>query len=191
MLPLNDDDGEDHHASKFDPHIWLDFNNAQKMADNIATALVKIDSRNSDFYLKNAAGYKNKLAELDNRFSAELTGCQNRTILHAGHWAFAYLANKYGLKYYSVYNVSADSEPEPQKIMTMIQQIRDMKVSHIYFENLINPRLAETIAGETGVGLLKMSNGHAISKEEMARGVSFVSLMEENLINLKKGMRCR
>lgn len=194
MLPLtgNDkDEDEDHHSSKFDPHIWLDFSNAQKMADNIAAALVKIDQSHSDYYLKNAAEYKNKLAALDNKFRTGLAGCKNRTILHAGHWAFAYLANKYGLKYYSVYNVSADSEPEPQKIMALIQQIKDAKVRYIYSEDLINPRLAETISRETGVGLLKLNNGHAVSKAQISRGVSFLSLMEENLVNLKRGMQCR
>jgi zinc transport system substrate-binding protein len=191
MLPLTNRGGEDNHSSKFDPHIWLDFNNAQKMVDNIAAALVKIDSRNSDYYLKNAAGYKSKLAALDNKFRTGLTGCKSRTILHAGHWAFAYLANRYGLEYFSAYNVSADSEPEPQKIMTLIQQIRDTKAPYIYSEDLINPRLAQMIAREAGVSLLKLNNGHTISKAEMARGVSFLTLMEDNLVNLKKGMQCR
>jgi zinc transport system substrate-binding protein len=192
MLSLTGNDEEDHHhSSKFDPHIWLDFNNARKMADNIAAALVKIDPRHSDYYLKNAAEYKDKLTALDNKYRMELTGCKNRTILHAGHWAFANLANKYGLKYYSVYNVSADSEPEPQKIMALIQQIKDTKVRYIYYEDLINPRLAETISRETGAGLLKINNGHTVSKTEISGGVSFPSLMEENLANLKKGMQCR
>ena len=193
MLPLTGSDLEDHHnhSSKFDPHIWLDFNNARKMADNIAAALVKIDSRHSDYYLKNAAEYKNQLAALDNKFRIGLTGCKSRTILHAGHWAFAYLANRYGLKYYSVYNVAADSEPEPQKIMELIQQIKDTKAPFIYYEDLINPRIAEIIAQETGAGLLRLNNGHTISKAEMSRGISFLSLMEENLDNLKRGMQCR
>lgn len=192
MLPLNDYDSDGHqHESKFDPHIWLDFNNMQKMADNIATALIKVDPRNSDYYLKNAAEYKEKLADLDNKFKTELSVCKNRTILHAGHWAFAYLANKYNLKYYSVYNVSADSEPQPQKIIELIQQIKDSKVRYIYYEELMNPRLAETIAKETGAGLLKLNNGHTVSKAEMSAGVSFLSLMETNLANLRKGMQCR
>ncbi|MEN6374146.1 MAG: zinc ABC transporter substrate-binding protein [Smithella sp.] len=193
MLPLAGHDDEDahHHASKFDPHIWLDFSNAQKMVDNIASALVKIDQRHSDYYLKNAAEYKNKLTALDNRFRSELTGCKSRTILHAGHRAFSYLANRYGLKYYSTYNVSADSEPEPQKIIALIQQIKATQTRYIYSEDLINPRLAETIAKETGAGLLKLNNGHTVSKVDISGGVSFLSLMEENLINLKKGLQCR
>jgi zinc transport system substrate-binding protein len=159
--------------------------------DNIAAALVKSDPQNSDYYLKNAAGYKNKLSDLDNKFRTGLTGCKSRTILHAGHWAFAYLARRYDLEYLSVYNVSADSEPEPQKIMELIQKVKDTKAPYIYSEDLINPRLAEMIAKETGAGLLKLNNGHTISKEEMSRGVSFISLMEDNLINLKRGMHCR
>ncbi len=193
MLPLAGHDDEDghHHASKFDPHIWLDFSNAQKMVDNIAAALVKIDQRHSDYYLKNAVEYKNKLTALDNRFRSELTGCKSRIILHAGHRAFSYLANRYGLKYYSVYNVSADSEPEPQKIIALIQQIKTTKTRYIYSEDLINPRLAEMIAKETGAGLLKLNNGHTVSKADISGGVSFLSLMEENLVNLKKGLQCR
>lgn len=196
MLPLsgnheNEEEAGHHHASKFDPHVWLDFSNAQKMADNIASALIKIDQRNSGYYLKNAAEYKNKLASLDNKFRTELTGCKSRTILHAGHRAFAYLANRYGLKYYSAYNASADSEPGPQKIMALIRQIKDTKTSYIYYEDLMNPRLAQTIAKESGAGLLKLHNGHTVSKADLSRGISFPSLMEENLVNLKKGLQCR
>jgi zinc transport system substrate-binding protein len=195
MIPLskdNDHEGKDHHHfTKFDPHIWLDFSYAQKMADNIASALVKIDSSHSDYYLKNAAEYKNKLAALDNKFRRELTDCKSRTILHAGHSAFAYLANRYNLEYYSVYNISADSEPEPQKVMELIQKIKKTKTRYIYFDELINPRMAETIARETGAGILKLNNGHSISKDDLSHGVSFFSLMEENLVNLKKGLQCR
>jgi zinc transport system substrate-binding protein len=55
---------------------------------------------------------------------------------------------------------------------------------------MINPRLAQTIAKETGAGLLKLNNGHDISKADVKNGESFISLMEKNLINLKKGMKC-
>ena len=53
LLPLNEEGEEqENHVSKFDPHIWLDMDNAQKMVDNIAAAFIKKDSRNSDYYLK-------------------------------------------------------------------------------------------------------------------------------------------
>jgi zinc transport system substrate-binding protein len=191
LLPLIDGDEHEKHISKFDPHIWLDLDNAQKMVDNIATAFVKKDSRNSDYYLKNAQEYKIKLIALDQRYRTELVKCQTKTILHAGHWAFAYLAKKYNLIYVAASNVTADAEPTPQKIVSLIEQVKAKNIPYIYYEDLVAPRLAQTIAQETGAGLLKLSNGHDISKKDMKSGLSFISLMEDNLNTLKKGMQCR
>lgn len=191
LMPLNEE-GEEHknHVSKFDPHIWLDMDNAQKMVDNIAAAFIKKDSRNSDYYLKNAHNYKLKLIALDQLYRAELTGCKTKTVLHAGHWAFAYLAKKYNLNYIAAYNVSADAEPSPQKMINLLQQVKSQRVAYIYYESMINPRLAQTIARETGAGLLKLNNGHDVSKADIKSGETFISLMEKNLTNLKKGLQC-
>jgi zinc transport system substrate-binding protein len=191
LMSLNEE-GEEHknHVSKFDPHIWLDMDNAQKMVDNIAAAFIKKDSRNSDYYLRNAHNYKLKLIALDQRYRTELTKCKTKTVLHAGHWAFAYLAKRYNLNYIAAYNVSADAEPSPQKMVTLIEQVKRQGVTYIYYEEMINPRLAKMIARETGAGLLKLNNGHDVSKADIKSGESFISLMEKNLTNLKKGMRC-
>ena len=154
------------------------------------TAFIKKDSRNSDYYLKNAHDYKIKLIALDQRYRTELTGCKTKTLLHAGHWAFAYLAKKYNLNYIAAYNVSADAEPSPQKMVALIEQVKQERVPCIYYEDMINPRVAKMIAKETGAGLLKLNNGHDVSKSDIQSGASFISLMEKNLINLKKGMQC-
>jgi len=193
LITLNqeeDHNEHDEHISGFDPHIWLDMDNAQKMVDNIAAAFIKKDPRNSDYYLKNAHDYKAQLTAIDQRYRIELTRCKTKTILHAGHWAFAYLAKRYNLKYIAAYNVLANAEPSPQKIVTLVQQVKTEKVPYIYYESMINPRLAKMIAEETGAGLLKLNNGHDVGSTEMKKGVSFISIMENNLTNLKKGMRC-
>lgn len=191
MLPAAETDEGDLHPSKFDPHIWLDFNNAQKMVDNITAAFIQKDARNGDFYRKNALDYKFRLAALDKKYREGLTGCRTKVILHAGHWAFAYLANRYNFSYEAASNVSADSEPSPQKILHLITQVKTRKIPYIYYEDLIAPRLAQTIAQETGAGLLKLHNGHGISKEDIKMGKSFLTLMEDNLTNLKLGMQCQ
>ncbi|MGA2781055.1 MAG: zinc ABC transporter substrate-binding protein [Smithella sp.] len=191
LLPLNEEEEEqNHHVSRFDPHIWLDMDNAQKMVDNITTAFIKKDSRNSDYYLKNAHNYKLKLIALDQRYRTELTKCKTRTILHAGHWAFAYLAKRYNLNYIAAYNVSADAEPSPQKMVALVEQVKKERAPCIYYEEMINPRLGQMIARETGAGLLKLNNGHDVSKADIKSGETFISLMEKNLTNLKKGLQC-
>ncbi len=178
------------HAAKLDPHIWLDFDNAQKMIDNITKAFIRKDPKNSAFYEQNAREYKLRLIDLDKKYREQLSNCRTRTILHAGHWAFAYPASRYRLQYMAAYNISADAEPSPQQILMLIEKVKGQKLPYIYYEDLAAPRLAETIASETGAGLLKLSNGQDISKKDIQSGVSFVSLMERNLENLKKGMQC-
>ena len=178
-------------AAKFDPHIWLDFDNAQKMIDTIAGAFINKDPQNAETYKRNAQSYKTKLMDLDKEYREQLSNCKTRTVLHAGHWAFAYLAKRYHLEYMAAYNMSADAEPSPQQILTMMGEVKKQKLSYIYYEDLAAPRLAKTIAEETGAGLLKLNNGHDISKNDWQSGVSFIALMERNLVNLKKGMQCR
>lgn len=180
-----------HHEGGMDPHIWLDFANAQVMVDNIAEGLAVKDPANKEYYLANASAYKAKLADLDNRYREGLSGCAKRVFLHGGHFAFGYLANRYGLHYESAYAVNADSEPTPAKLASLVRQMRENGLKHVYAEELIDPRMAETISRETGATILMLHGAHNISKDDLARGVTFLSLMEQNLTNLRTGLQCR
>jgi zinc transport system substrate-binding protein len=61
----------------------------------------------------------------------------------------------------------------------------------IFYEELLNPRVAETIARETGAELLKLSAAHNVTRTEMEQGVTFIGIMEQNLNNLSRGLECR
>lgn len=185
-LPAN----HEQQTSRFDPHIWLDFANAQIIIDNITEAFINKDQKNSDYYKNNAREYKSRLSALDKKYRRGLTKCQSNTILHAGHWAFAYLAKRYKLKYIAAYSTSAEAEPLPENIFNLVEQTKKMKTPYIFYEDFIAPRLARTIAQETGAELLKLNNGHDISKNDIKKGVTFLNLMEENLLNLQKGLLC-
>lgn len=182
---------EHSHGQGMDPHLWLDFGNAQVMVDNILAGFTARDPNNAAWYTANAAGYKAKLKELDTRYRSELAACDKRIFLHGGHFAFGYLASRYGLHYESAYAVSADAEPSPAKIAHLIQRIRANGLRHIYTEELVEPRVADTIARETGATLLKLHGAHNISRDDLAAGVTFLSLMEGNLSSLKIGLQCR
>ena len=177
-------------TSRFDPHIWLDFANAQIIIDNITDAFINKDQKNSDYYKNNAREYKSRLSALDKKYRKALAKCQSDTILHAGHWAFAYLAKRYKLKYIAAYSTSAEAEPLPENIFNLVEQTKKMNTPYIFYEDFIAPRLAKTIAEESGAELLKLNNGHDISKNDIKKGVTFLNLMEDNLLNLQKGLSC-
>jgi zinc transport system substrate-binding protein len=186
-----DHDHEGNNGEGMDPHIWLDFANAQIMVDNILAGLIAKDPSHREYYTANAEAYKVKLRELDDRYRAGLSQCAKQIFLHGGHYAFGYLANRYGLKYESAYAVSANAEPSPAKIARLIQQIQQNNLHYIYTEELVEPRIADTISRETGATVLKLHGAHNISKKDLEAGATFLSLMEQNLKNLRIGLQCK
>jgi zinc transport system substrate-binding protein len=73
----------------------------------------------------------------------------------------------------------------------MVRQIRSSGVRYLFAEELLSPRLTETLANEAGVAVLKLHGAHNLGKDDLQRGVGFIGLMEQNLANLQKGLACR
>lgn len=180
-----------HQTGAVDPHIWLDFGNDRIIVDTILAAFIAKDPAGRDYYTAKATAYKDKLAVLDEQFKQGLSDCSKRDLLHGGHFAFGYLARRYGLRYQSAYAFNASAEPTAVKLAELVTLMRKNDLQHIYTEELLNPRVAETIARETGARLLKLNGAHNISKQDFDRGITFVTLMEDNLKNLRMGLRCR
>ncbi|HBG06174.1 MAG: zinc-binding protein [Geobacteraceae bacterium GWC2_58_44] len=193
LLPAPEADGHEaaheHEQGGRDPHVWLDLDNARLMAGNILAAMIARDPGNKAYYEQNAAGLTRDLAALDQRYRETLANSPKKVFLHGGHYAFGYLARRYGLRYVSASAVNADAEPTPSRLAELVKLMRRERLGYVYTEELLSPRVAETIARETGAKVLMLRAGHNLTRDEFERGVSFISLMEENLRNLKTGLQ--
>jgi zinc transport system substrate-binding protein len=185
------DHGDGHEHQGGDPHIWLDFDNARTMVTTILAGFAAKDPAHDALYRRNASLYQARLEELDRTYRAGLASCGTRTIIHGGHFAFGYLAKRYGLRYVSAFPPSGDSEPNARQMAAMVELIRSTGTGAIYYEELVSPRLADTLARETGTRLLLLNAAHNVNRDDLARGVTFPALMERNLENLRQGLRCR
>lgn len=181
----------EHEHGKYDPHIWLDFANARMMVENIRDGFVQKDPVNKAYYEKSTGEYIKSLQELDERYKDSLSQCRKNVFIHGGHFAFNYLSQRYGLHYISAYEGTPNAEPTTGKLIEMKRKIKEQNVHYIFYEELIEPRIANILAEETGVKPLKLNGAHNISKDEFQKGTSFIELMEENLANLKVGLECR
>lgn len=196
-ITMIEDKGHSHehshgHAHEIDPHIWLDFENAKKMVDQILDGFIKADPEHTDAYRKNAENYKSALTELDGRFKKELASCKTSYFIHGGHYAFGYLAKRYGLNYISAYHgFSPNTEPSAKRLSELIKKMKQHQTNYVFYEELISPKVAEVLSKETGAELLKLHAAHNLTKDEFTKGVTFLELMEGNLANLKKGLQCR
>ncbi len=197
--PAVSSDDHDHHEEHkehgdqkgMDPHIWLDFANAAHMVDAILAGFTAADPNNSTIYRKNAEALKVKLAALDVRFRKNLTSCATRALLHGGHYTFGYLAQRYNLEYHALSGISSDSEPSAERMIALVREIKTSGATYLFAEELLSPRLTETLAHEAGVGVLMLHGAHNLSRDDQSRNVSFFDLMERNLAQLRKGLQCR
>jgi len=181
----------DEPAGSLDPHIWLDFDNAKIMVKNILQAFQFKDSANRDSYQQKANDYSTKLTELDTSFKKELATCKGKEIVYGGHYAFGYLAKRYGLKYLAAQGVSPDAEPTANDLVKLVEQIKKDKIKYVFYEELTSPKIAETIAGETSAKLLLLNAAHNVSRDQLDQGFSFLDILKRDLDNLKVGLECR
>lgn len=177
-----------HHHGGVDPHVWLDPQNVMKEAAAVADALAKADPAHADAYRANAKKYQEELAALDKDMDAALSSLANKNLV-VSHEAFGYLAARYGLTQVGIMGVDADAEPTPERMAQLIEFIREHDVRTIYSEELVNPRLADAIAAETGavVRVLNPIEGLTVAQEKT--GYDYIKLQRENLATLTAGQQ--
>jgi len=181
----------DEPVGSLDPHIWLDFDNAKIMVKNIVQAFQLQDSANKDFYEQKANDYSGKLTELDALYKKTLATCKDKEIVYGGHYAFGYLARRYGLKYLAAQGVSPDAEPTANDLIKLVEQIRKDKIKYVFYEELTSPKIAETIAGETKARMLLLNAAHNVSRDQVDQGISFFDILKRDLDNLTVGLSCQ
>ncbi|HMM21003.1 MAG TPA: zinc ABC transporter substrate-binding protein [Selenomonadales bacterium] len=183
-----DEHGHDQHSGEHgDSHMWLDPVYAQQEVAAIANALAEADPANADYYRQNADRYTQELSRLDQEYRAALSGLPRREIV-VSHAAFGYLAARYNLTQRSIMGLAPDSEPTPDKMAQVVAFCREHNVKYIFFETLVNPKLSQTVARETGASLLVLNPIENLTQEEVNQGKNYLSLMRDNLANLKTAL---
>jgi len=173
-----------------DPHFWLDPILAQKIVDNIESGLAKADPADKTYFADHAAAYKSELALLDKDFTNGLAVCQSRSII-TSHAAFGYLAMRYNINVASIAGVSPDEEPSAAKLAELTRLIREKNIKYVFFESLVSPRLADTLANETGAKTAVFDPIEGISDEDQKQGKDYLSVQRENLAALRTALSCR
>lgn len=185
----HEENHEDEHT--FDPHIWLDFSNAAIMTDNIAKAFLNLFPSDSEIYLERAAKYKNDLNTWDEKYRQTLSDCLHHEIIYGGHYAFGYLAARYDLHYEAAQGFSPDAEPSAKDMISLSKQLKSENIDYIFYEEISSPKVAETIAAESGAKLLLLNAAHNLAKDDFESGLSFFDILDANLENLKVGLECK
>lgn len=174
----------DETEGSFDPHIWLDPTRLVRISELVSEDLAAADPANADAYRADTDALIDDLERLDGEFEEGLADCASRDIV-TSHEAFGYLAARYDLEQIGIAGLDPEAEPSPQRIAEVTDFVREHDVTTIFFETLVSPEVAETIANETGAKTAKLDP----LESPPDRG-DYLSAMRGNLKTLKKALRC-
>lgn len=143
---------EGHHHEGADPHAFQDLANAQIYVANIAKSLSEAAPEHAADFKASADKLIAEIAALDRQLKADLGAIpQEKRRVLTSHDAFHHFGRAYGIEFVSVQGLSTDAEPPVEDLVEVVRQARDSHLSAIFLENMSDPRLAETVAQESGV----------------------------------------
>jgi zinc transport system substrate-binding protein len=172
-----------------DPHVWLDPVEMQHIVSSVREALQLQDSAHERDFLRAEARYLDELRALDADYRNALMTCRSRIIVTA-HAAFGWLAKRYGLEQHAIAGISPDREPDPRRIADLAGLVRSQKVTTVFTEELVSPKIANTLAREAGVKTAVLDPIESIAKHKQRKGADYVSIMRENLETLRRALGC-
>jgi len=172
-----------------DPHAFQDVSNAEIYAANIRKGLSKADPAHAADFKANADRLIADMAALDKEVKAQFAAVpQERRRILTSHDAFAYFGKAYGIAFVAAQGISTEAEPTAQDLAKIVRQAREGHVSAIFLENMADPRLAETVAQESGVKMGGELYADALSGPD-GPAPDYLALIRYNVRQLLAAMR--
>ncbi len=176
-------------TAEYDEHVWTSPVNAIKITNAILAQLKEIAPANADVYQKNADAYCDNLKHLHHTFQSIVAHGKTDTLIFGDRFPFRYFAEEYGLSYWAAFpGCSAESEPGAKTVAYLIDQVKEEELSHIFYIEFSNQRIAKAIQEETGAKPLLFHSCHNVSRDELQQGVTYLDLMRQNAENLKEAL---
>ena len=179
-LPLHAATGQEEGLTA-DPHVWLDPVRYARIVKRVGSVLRRP---------ARAAAPMAQLRRLDRDYRTGLAHCARKEIV-TSHAAFGYLAQRYGLRQVAITGLTPESEPSARDLEDVVQVVRRTHATNVFFETLVSPRLAQTVAREVGAKTAILDPIEGLSPSEQSSGDTYFTLMRRNLANLRKALACR
>jgi zinc transport system substrate-binding protein len=168
-------------AGKTDPHVWLDPVLYERVIRRIGAALGRPGA---------AAALAAKVHRLDLDYRTGLAHCARHDLV-SSHAAFGYLAARYRLHQVPITGIDPESEPSPQRLASLSRLVNRLHIDTVFFERLVSPKLAQTVAREAGAKTAVLDPIEGLTPAEAKSGATYLSVMRQNLAQLRRVLGCR
>lgn len=171
-----------------DPHIWLSFENAKKMAETIADALSEIVPEKAEDFRARKDGFVGELAALQADYIEQTADLTDRTLV-VTHAAFGYLADEIGFTQVPIEGLGSETEPDAATMRRVIDFVKAHKIPVIYAAEALSPKTAETVSRETGATVRVLDPVENLDTARREAGEDYLSIMKRNLATLLEDRR--
>lgn len=189
-MQAEEEDTEDAEEAEMDEHVWTSVENASLITEAIALRLMELDPAHREDYRANADAYEAELAALHQEYLATIRSCPGKEILVGDRFPFRYLAKEYGLTYYAALpGCSEDAEVSAHTLAFLIDKAKAERLPVVFHIEFSNEQVADAIAEASGAKKLLLHSCHNLSAEELEAGCDYLSVMRDNLTNLKEALQ--
>ena len=177
---------------EYDEHIWLSIRNAEIMVKNIEKAIEQLDSDNAKVYQNNAENYIKKLDTLDKQYAKTIQNAKYKAILFGDRFPFRYMVDDYDLKYYAAFaGCSAETMAGFETVTFLAKKADELQLPVILTIENSDGRIAEAVKSNTtkkNQKILAMNSLQSVTKEQLADGITYLQVMQENLSVLSEAL---
>lgn len=185
---------EGHDHGTLDEHLWLSLHNAKAACEALAGALSKLDESGAESYTENAKAYIEKLDVLDEKYekAIESVAAEERFLLFCDRFPFVYLLEDYGIEYAAAFEgCSADADADFETVLRLIKETDAHALTAVAVTESSDGALARTVLESSAQGggeIIVFNSLQSVNKKQIADGISYLSVMEENLNALKRAL---
>ena len=178
-------DHDHNHAQSYDAHIWLDPTLSVIMCENILNALIEADPAGEESYRANYEALAQELTALDQAFSDLFEKNSNTTLYFGGKFAYSHFLRRYNVPYATAYATCSDEgEPGMRTLYRIITEMNETGAKVVFTDEMSSGEVARSIAEETDAKVLLFHTAHNLSKDDMAKGLSYIDIMYMNMENI-------
>lgn len=182
---MTQEPGYEHGEEEPDEHVWLSIKNAEAACRGLGEKLRLIDSKSGASIESNLKAYVSKLSELDSRYESLISDAEYDTLVFCDRFPFRYLVDDYNLNYFAPFaGCSTETEASFETITLLSSKVDELGLKNVMVIETSDQSIAKTVIANTqrkDQEILVLNSMQSVTADELASGISYLSVMEKNL----------
>lgn len=189
VKPLTEMDADHHAEDEEDEHIWTSLDNAKTLVSKISDEVSKLDQKNKSVYTKNSLDYIEKISKVQGEIENTVNSSKSKKIVVGDRFPLLYFATEFSLDWECAFpGCSTETEPSLDRLSKLTDTIEKDKIKTILKLEMSENKVADTLADETNTKVRIFYSAESVSKEDFAKNITYVDLMERNNNALKEAL---